>query len=486
MDSHDSQLHISFFPFMGPGHMLPTIDIAKLFAFRGLKVTIITTPSNAAVDSTLQKTKELGFEIKLLFIKFPYAELGLPEGCDAKLMFQPQLRRKLCKIIPSMQHSLEELLQQHRPACLVADTIFPWATDAAKKYGIPRFVFHGSCFFSVCASICLYKHKPHHKAISDSEPFLIPDLPDEIKLSKNQLPDYIKQEEVDEIIYAFYKSALEAEFTSDGAIVNSFYELEPAYADHYTKLTGRRGWHIGPVSLCNEDFDEKAQRGNEAGNNQNKYCLRWLDSKPPSSVIYVCFGSMTNFSDSQLMEIAAGLEASGQHFIWVVKKEKEDKGNGKWLPEGLEKRVEEKGLIIRGWAPQLLILNHVAVGGFVTHCGWNSTLEGVAAGLPMVTWPVSAEQFYNEKLIIQVLKIGVSVGAQKWIRVFGDYVKKEAIAKAVTRIVIGEEAEGMRKRARALADKSKAAVTEGGSSHNELNHLIQELKALRTEKLMLQ
>ncbi|KAA0031313.1 scopoletin glucosyltransferase-like [Cucumis melo var. makuwa] len=103
--------------------------------------------------------------------------------------------------------------------------------------------------------------------------------------------------------------------------------------------------------------------------------------------------------------------------------------------------MEGKGIIIRGWAPQVLILDHPAVGGFITHCGWNSTLEGVVAGVPMVTWPVAAEQFYNEKLVTEVLKIGVGVGVQKWVRTIGDFINSEVVEKKIGRIMEGEEAE---------------------------------------------
>ena len=171
-----------------------------------------------------------------------------------------------------------------------------------------------------------------------------------------------------------------------------------------------------------------------------------------------------------------GLEASEQQFIWVVKKDKNEKEEEDWLPKGFEKRMEGKGLILRGWAPQVLLLDHEAVGGFVTHCGWNSTLEGVTAGVPMVTWPLSAEQFYNEKLVTQVLKVGVDVGVRRWIRVVGDCIKRDAIEKAVKRIMVGEETDGMRSRAKVLGEMAKRAVEEGGSSYSDLNALIEELK----------
>ena len=120
-----------------------------------------------------------------------------------------------------------------------------------------------------------------------------------------------------------YDQALEAELTSFGAVFNSFYELEPDYANFYKKVLGQKAWQIGPVSLCNQDTEDKAQRGKEAYIDFHE-CFEWLNSKKPDSVVYVCFGSMANFNDSQLKEIAIGLEASEQQFVWVVKKEKND------------------------------------------------------------------------------------------------------------------------------------------------------------------
>ena len=207
--------------------------------------------------------------------------------------------------------------------------------------------------------------------------------------------------------------------------------------------------------------------------------MKWLDSQKPNSVVYVCFGSLAKFNSAQLKEIAIGLEASGKKFIWVVRKGKgeEEEEEQNWLPEGYEERMEGTGLIIRGWAPQVLILDHPSVGGFVTHCGWNSTLEGVAAGVPMVTWPVGAEQFYNEKLVTEVLKTGVGVGVQKWAPGVGDFIESEAVEKAIRRIM-EKEGEEMRNRAIELGKKAKWAVGEEGSSYSNLDALIEELKSL--------
>uniref|UniRef100_A0A803L7H9 Uncharacterized protein n=1 Tax=Chenopodium quinoa TaxID=63459 RepID=A0A803L7H9_CHEQI len=140
----------------------------------------------------------------------------------------------------------------------------------------------------------------------------------------------------------------------------------------------------------------------------------------------------------------------------------------------LKKGLEGKGLIIRGWAPQMLILDHGAIGAFVTHCGWNSTLEGISCGVPMVTWLVFAEQFFNEKLVTQVLRTGVSIGAKNFYKIV-ENVKSEDVKKAIRRVMVGEKALEIRSRAKKLKGLARKAVEDGGSSYCSMNSLIQEL-----------
>lgn len=482
MGGEENQVHIFFFPFMAHGHMIPTIDMAKLFASRGVKATIVTTPLNEPlVSRTIQRSKDLGFDINIKTIKFPAVEVGLPEGCEnadsiTSHETQGEMTANFFMATTMLQQPLEKLLQECHPDCLIADMFLPWTTDAAAKFGIPRLVFHGISCFSLCTSDCLFRYKPYKKVSSDSELFVVPELPGDIKFTSKQLPDYMKQN-VETDFTRLIQKVRESSLKSYGIVVNSFYELESDYANFFKEL-GRKAWHIGPVSLCNREFEDKAQRGKEASIDEHE-CLKWLDSKKPNSVVYLCFGTVANFSDSQLKEIAIALEASGQQFIWVVRKDKKAKDEEEWLPEGFEKRMETKGLIVRGWAPQVVILDHEAVGGFVTHCGWNSTIEGIAAGKPMVTWPVSAEQFFNEKLVTDVLKIGVAVGVQQWVTVYGDRITSGAVEKAVTRIMTGEEAKEMRSRVEALAGMAKRAIEEDGSSYSNLNALIEELRGRR-------
>ncbi|KAF2294666.1 hypothetical protein GH714_014689 [Hevea brasiliensis] len=467
----DSQLHIALFPFMAYGHMIPTMGMARIFARQGLKATIITTPSNVPFFSkAIERDRQLGFEIFIQLMNFPSAEVGLPEGCEnASSINTPEMIPKFYKAISLLQNPLENVLKDCHPNCLVADMMFPWATDVASKFGIPRLVFHGISTFALCVFDSLRRYKTHKSLASDFDPFTVLGLPNQIKLTRLQLPDYIREkneltEHKDQII--------QSEVKSYGVLINSFYELEPAYLEHYRRVIGRKAWLIGPLSFCNRDTEDKVQRGDKTSIDEHE-CLKWLDLKKPNSVLYICFGSMFNFSCPQLLELARALEASGQNFIWVVKKE------DKFLPEGFEKRMEGKGLIIRGWAPQVLILDHEATGGFMTHCGWNSTLEAVAAGVPMVTWPLYAEQFFNEKLVTEVLKVGISVGSQEWSRHEKKIlIRMEDIEKAVTLVMVGEEGEVMKNRAKELKEMARKAVEDGGSSFSDLNALLEELKVI--------
>jgi len=320
---------------------------------------------------------------------------------------------------------------------------------------------------------------------SDSEPFLVPNLPDRIEMTMSQLPPFLRNaSEVPERVRAIKQ----LEEKSFGTLINSFYDLEPAYADLVKTKWGKKAWIVGPVSFSSRTKEDKTERGKPPTVDERK-CLNWLDSKEPSSVLYVSFGSLARLPPEQLMEIAYGLEASDQSFVWVVgnilynPSENKENGSGNWLPEGFEERMREtgKGLVLRGWAPQLLILEHAAIKGFMTHCGWNSTLEGVSAGVPMITWPLTAEQFSNEKLITEVLKIGVQVGSREWWGWNGEWkglVGREKVEVAVRKLMEESvEAEEMRRRVKGLAGKAARAVEEGGTSYADAQALIHELQA---------
>lgn len=380
-----------------------------------------------------------------------------------------------------LQQPLVDILRRCRPDCVVTDTFHRWAADAVDGVGIPRVIFNGNCCFARCCEDRVKRDWPHEKVGSDSEPFALEGLPDRIELTRSQLPVFVRTRT------EFPGKSMRAEQNSFGQVVNSFYELEPAYVEYYRNQMGKKAWLIGPVSLCNRNVADKAERGQKAAIDERS-CLNWLNSKKPNSVLFVSFGSLARMHPTQLIELAHGLEASNCFFIWAVGKILESENEENWLPDGFEQRMIEsnRGLIIKGWAPQLLILEHMAVGGFMTHCGWNSTLESVCAGVKMITWPLSAEQFYNEKLVTDVLKIGVRVGSVEWASWNMErkmVVGRDKVEAAVKKLMGGgKEAEMMTRRTKELAEKAKSAVEEGGSSWNDVEALIGELKSCWKQK----
>ncbi|KAL1195968.1 UDP-glycosyltransferase 73B5 [Cardamine amara subsp. amara] len=150
------RIHILFFPYMAQGHIIPSLDMAKLFASRGAKSTLLTTPINA---KTLEKPIEAfknqnpDFEIGIKIFDFPCVELGLPEGCenvDFINTYQHESRDLFFKFLFStkyLKQQLESFIETTKPNGLVADMFFPWATESAEKFGVPRLVFHGTSFF---------------------------------------------------------------------------------------------------------------------------------------------------------------------------------------------------------------------------------------------------------------------------------------------------------------------------------------------------
>ncbi|XP_073311475.1 scopoletin glucosyltransferase-like [Primulina huaijiensis] len=470
-----SKLHLFFLPFMAHGHIIPMLDMAKLFNSRGVRTTILST---LAFSDPIKKAQESGIEIGLIIIRLPNRESGLPEYIQRlDQVTTVDLVQKFVEAISLLQEPVEKLIQEFNPNCLVSDTFFPWTTDSAAKFGIPRLVFHGTGYLARCASEQMRLHKPFKNVSSDSEPFILPYLPHQLKFTRTQISPFDLRETEGEFAELIFQSR-EADRRSYGVAVNSFYELESSYADHYRNFLGIKAWNIGPLLLCNNGDEEKAGRGRKSSIDEHE-CLAWLDSKKPGSVVYACFGSMVSCTQAQLHEIAFGLESSGQDFIWVVRERRIDEINGDFLPNEFEERIREKGLIINGWAPQMLILDHPSIGAFVTHCGWNSILEGVCAGVPMVTWPMFAEQFFNEKLVTQVLRIGVSVGNKQWRTVAIEGVPREAVAEAVRHVMVSGEVAEMRNRAKCYGEMARKAVEEGGSSYTDLSALIEELSVHR-------
>lgn len=487
-------LHFIFIPFMAPGHILPMVDMAKLLSQRDVKVTIVTTPLNATkIKASIDREIQSGSPIQLLPVKFPNVEAGIPEGCESlETLPSMDLRENFFTALSLWQKPLEGLLEKLNPfpSCIVSDKNIACVADISTKFKVPRIIFDGTSCFNLLCNHNLHTSKVC-ETVSDSDQFIvIPGLPHRIEMKKSQLP-VIFTPGPNQKLNAVRERIRESEAQAYGIVVNSFEELEEEYVKEYQRVTGHKIWCVGPVSLSNKDDIDKASRGRKDSNGEiETQCMKWLDSWPASSVIYVCLGSLNRVTPQQLMELGLGLEATKRPFIWVLRGAYKGDELEKWLEEeGFEERVKGRGILIRGWAPQVLILSHRAIGVFLTHCGWNSTLEATCAGVPVVTFPMFADQFYNEKLAVQVLETGVRIGVENSVH-FGDEEKiggvvqvtrdnvKEALEKVMGE---GEEKEKRRERARKYAELAEKAIEQGGSSYRNMSLLIEDIMNVKLQ-----
>ncbi|RZC24336.1 Abscisate beta-glucosyltransferase [Glycine soja] len=380
-----------FFPFLEGGHQIPMIDAVRVFASHGAKSTILTTPSNSLLfHNSIMRIHRGGHQIPMIDATRVFASHGAKSTILAtpfnSLHFQNSISRDQKTSLPVPIHTFSTyipdanmptvspfiyssaLLEPHRhlvilhpPNCIIVDMFHCRAHEISDKLGIMSIVLNGHECFPCCITENIRNHVMLENLSSNSEPFVVLNIPHRIEITRNpsQFPDRMNH----------FDNSL-------NIVTNNFYDLELDYADYVKK--GKKTF-VGPVSLCNKSTVDKSITGRPLIINEQK-CLNWLTSKKPNSVLYVSFGSIARLPPEHLKEISYGLEASEQSFIWV-----------------------------------LFILEHVTIKGFMTHCGWNSYLESLCAGMPMIAWPISVEQFLNEKLITEVLKIGVQVGSREWL-----------------------------------------------------------------------
>ncbi|OIT28894.1 PREDICTED: zeatin O-glucosyltransferase-like [Nicotiana attenuata] len=252
-----------------------------------------------------------------------------------------------------------------------------------------------------------------------------------------------------------------------GDIHNTSRVIEGKFLDLMVEVTStqnKKQWAIGPVLPTKLDHVS----------NTNNICLEWLNKQPPRSVLYISFGTTTSFSDREIKELAMGLEQSKQRFIWVLRDaDRGDIFTGEArrveLPDGFEERVKEVGLVVREWAPQPEILAHSSTGGFMSHCGWNSCIEGITMGVPIAAWPMHSDQPKNGFLVTDILKVGLT--AREWEK-REELVSAFTIENAVRKLMASEEGAKIRKRAEELGEAVRLSTEKGGASRMELDSFI--------------
>lgn len=282
-------------------------------------------------------------------------------------------------------------------------------------------------------------------------------------MHRSKMPEYLRVADGSEPWATFIRRNTLLSLQSKAMICNTVEDVELLGMQALRNITGLDVLAIGPLFSSLEVSTSSEQRHGKKSGIQLEACLEWLDSHPPGSVVYISFGSQNTITASQMMALARGLEASNKPFLWVIRPPAgfDLKGDfrDEWLPEGFEARMSENGmgLLVRKWAPQLEILSHRSTGAFLSHCGWNSSLESLSRGVPVIGWPLMADQLYNSTMLEEELGVCVELarGAEDTL----DYAHLERIIRLVLDEEKGKE---MKEKSIKYAEMIRAAVKEKG------------------------
>jgi len=451
--------HVLVIPFPAQGHVIPLMELSKCLADHGFKVTFVNTEYiHKRVLDAMADASDIGDEIHLV---------SIPDGMQA-WEDRNDLGKLFQAIIQVMPRKLEELIKRineiegDKITCVIADGTQGWALEVAEKMKIRRAAFCPAAAAIMGLVFGIPKLIQDGIIHSKGAPLknqmiqLAPNMP--IMRTENLVWACFGDVTTQRIIFETMVRNNKELKVADWVLCNSAYDLEPAAFTLAPEILP-----IGPLLATN-------RLGNSSGSfwEEDPTCLNWLDQQPPCSVIYVAFGSFTVFEQTQFHELALGLELTKRPFLWVVRPDVCDKTKMAYL-EVFTERIGSLGKIV-GWAPQQRILSHPSVACFLSHCGWNSTMEGVSNGVPFLCWPYFADQFLNESYICDVWKVGLKFAKQKE----SGIITGKEIKNKVDQL-LGDKK--YMARALELKDMAMNNAMKGGKSNKILENFIQWVKS---------
>ncbi|CAJ1961264.1 unnamed protein product [Sphenostylis stenocarpa] len=451
---------VAMIPSPGMGHLIPMIEFAKrVIRYHNLAVTFVIPTDGPPSKAQTAVLQALPHSISHTFLS-PVTLSDLPPDAKIETIISHTVRRSL----PSLRQAFHSLSATHTLAALVVDLFATDTFDVATEFNASRYVFYPS----TATVLSFFFHLPTLDQEVDCE---YRDLPEAVKIPGcipvhgRDLLDPVQDRKNEAYKWVLHHAKRYGE--ADGIIENSFAELEPgALSELQKEQPGRPPvYAVGPLVRM------------DAGPAESE-CLRWLDEQPRGSVLFVSFGSGGTLSSAQINELAHGLEASEQRFMWVVKSPNDKVANASYfnaengadplhfLPQGFVERTKGRGLLVPSWAPQPQVLAHPSTGGFLTHCGWNSILESVVNGVPFIAWPLFAEQRTNAFMLTHEVKVALRPNVSD-----DGLVHRQEISSVVKCLMEGEEGKKLRYRMQDLKDAAAKALAENGSSTNHISHL---------------
>ncbi|VVA92177.1 unnamed protein product [Arabis nemorensis] len=476
--------HVVCVPYPAQGHINPMMKVAKLLHIRGFHVTFVNTVYN---------------HNRLLRSRGPHALDGLPsfrfesipDGLPETDVDVTQDITALCE--STMKNCLtpfKELLGQINAgddvppvSCILSDGSMSFTLDAAEELGVPEVLFWTTSACGFMAYLHFYRFVEMGLSPLTDESYLTKEYLDTVidcipsmkNMKLKDIPSFVRTANPDDIMLNFLLRETERAKRASAIILNTFDDLE-----HEILLSMQSilppVYSIGPLHLiANKEIAEDSEIGKMGSNlwREETECLDWLDTKSRNSVVYVNFGSITVMTAKQLVEFAWGLAGSGKEFLWVIRPDLVAGEEAMVPPEFLKETADRR--MLASWCPQEKVLSHPAIGGFLTHSGWNSTLESLSGGVPMVCWPFFADQQTNCKFTCDEWEVGMEIGGE---------VKREEVEAVVRELMDGEKGKKMREKAEEWCRLAEDATEHklGSSAVNFETFVNKALLGQRTER----
>lgn len=457
--------HIAILPSPGMGHLIPLVELAKILALRhDYHVTCIIPTTGSPSKAMKGVLESLPTTIDHVFLP-PANSNDLPAGDHPGI----QVFLTMTRSLPSIRNVLKSLVETSPLAAVILDHTATDALDVAKELNVSSYIF----FTSSALALSLLLHLPKLDETVSCEYRDLPEplkLPGCVALDGGDLMDHVQDRKSE--LYKLFLCHAKRLRLAEGILVNTFVDLQGRAIKGLEEEEGGNQYPtiypIGPI----------VQTASSTNQVNEPECLSWLDNQPSGSVLFVSFGSGGTLSYDQLNELALGLELSEQKFLWVARSPNNELANAAYLsdqshenplaflPEGFVERTRGQGLVVSSWAPQVKVLSHGATGGFLTHCGWNSILESIMHGIPLIAWPLYSEQRMNAVLLVEDLKVALRPEAGE-----KGLVNREEIAKVVKGLMVGEEGKRVHSRVKDLKMAADKALSVEGSSTRAISEL---------------
>ncbi|KAI3789203.1 hypothetical protein L2E82_01993 [Cichorium intybus] len=476
MASKQNIVHVFLVTFPTQGNVNPLLRLGKLLASKGN--LLVTFSASKSIGKKLKKAGAVvsGDPTPVGnsggMIRFEFFDDGCSEDNDDD---RRDLDTYLAKLEAYGKTALTGIINQHaengRPvSCLINCPLVPWVTDLAEELNISSAML----WVQSCASFSTYYHYENSLVPfpSDEQPYIDVQLPNMPLLKSDEIPSYLHPSTP----YPFMRRAILGQFRNLSktfcVLMETFEELEGDLIKHLSKICRIRS--LGPM-FNNPSLETSSNISGDLMKADD--CLEWLDSKPHSTVVYISFGSVRSLTEEQVTEMAYGVLNSGVSFLWVMRSGATSTGETGGLPKGFLAKVGERGMVVH-WIPQAQVLTHSAVSCFVTHCGWNSTIEALSSGVPVVAFPLFGDQVTDAKYLVDEWKVGIRMSrGEAEHKVIGREKIEECLKEATSSV----KAREMKMNALKWKKAAEEAVADGGTSDRNIQEFVDELRKIRVK-----